>query len=119
MKSINKWKNDDVIEFLNVSNMSELCDIFKIHKINGKDLLDLNSQELRDDLKIANLHLRKKLLRKIKNLKSETPFLVKVLYFSKEAIFKVLNSENFTLRDLLFDCIQTFNIVSSVFFHDN
>jgi len=111
-KGIEKWKNEDVINYLKENNLEIYAHKFKEHRINGKDFLSLTSDELKLDLDIKNLHIRKKLLREIQKLKQSTIeyIHVKVMYFAKEAKFKVFDLQTFTLRDLLMDCINCYQI---------
>lgn len=112
MELITKWKNEDVINYLKENNLGIYSHKFKEHNINGKDLLSLTSEELRIDFDIRNLHNRKKLLRKISKLKQSVVecICIKVMYFAKEAKFRVFDLKSFTLRDLLLDCINCYQI---------
>ena len=70
VKPVQKWKNQDVLEFLELAGMSELVEIFKRHRITGKDLVQLTEKELKQDLLITELHLRKKLMRHLMKMRS-------------------------------------------------
>ncbi len=69
MESILQWKNAEVVDFLRSHRMDALSGPFEEHGVTGKDLLSLTSEELRDDLNVPSLHLRKKLLRRIDKLR--------------------------------------------------
>jgi hypothetical protein len=69
--NLNDWTCEDSITWmkgvLKAENCKELLDyeLIRSHQINGRDLIDLNEENLKYDLRITNLHLRKVLLRKI------------------------------------------------------
>ena len=112
MDSIKKWKNNDVINYLKQIKLEILCSKFEEHNINGKDLLMLTNDDLRFDIDIKNLHIRKKLLRHIDKLRRSSIdyVFVKVMYFSKEAKFKVFDKDKFTLESLLVDCQHCYKL---------
>ena len=68
---VEKWKNESVLEFLEAIGLNQLIQLFKEHEITGRDLISLNTQEMREDLQITNLHVRKKLCRQIEKLKGQ------------------------------------------------
>ena len=72
LERVLKWKNSQVLSYLETYKMSGMIDIFKSHHINGKDLLSLTERELKDELSITNLHARKKLFRHIAKLQKES-----------------------------------------------
>ena len=125
MENILKWKNGDVLNYLRANKMETLCDIFAQHTVSGKDLLLLSAEDLRSDLHISNLHIRKKLQRHIERLQRAyaessgnslsrelIECIVKVMYFSKEALFRVFNPSTYTIQNLLEDCIQCYQLHS-------
>lgn len=71
MKSkLDDWNIEDVIqwirEYAGVKDFNE--DLIRAHEINGRDLLDLTEDNLKDDLNIIKLHDRKQFLRRLKDL---------------------------------------------------
>ena len=64
-----RWGNKEVVAFLETGGMRELVKQFILHHVSGKDFLSLTDKELRKDLAVSDLHLRKKLLRRIGKLK--------------------------------------------------
>jgi len=67
-KSVSKWKLGEVLTFLENIGLTDFMPVFRKNHINGKDLLTLTDQNLKEDLCITDLHLRKKLLRKINKI---------------------------------------------------
>ena len=59
---------DDVCEWLKNSNMSQYVDMFKLEEVDGKLLTDLDEEALKD-LGVKNSFHRKKIIRKIKEMK--------------------------------------------------
>ena len=74
--TILKWKNGDVINYLRENKMENLCELFQKHSINGKDFLSLTTEDLRADLNIKNVHIRKKLQRHIERLRIDASILI-------------------------------------------
>jgi hypothetical protein len=124
---INKWTNRDVITYIEQIGLSELSVILHQHDIRGKDLLSLTDAEIKHDLQITNLHHRKKLLRNIQKLNDidyysgklsnyiffnfALDYIVKVMYFCKEARFRIADPQQYSLADLLEDCVYSYNII--------
>lgn len=65
-----EWSTDEVMNWfrLDIKLSTINYDLIKSHEINGRDLIDLNEENLRDDLKILKLHERKYIMRKICDL---------------------------------------------------
>ncbi len=79
-KKVEDWDIDQVANWLkNMSISEEIIDTFKENEINGKTLIELNGDELKNDLGIKQLGRRKQLLEEIdklktsKDVKSDTP----------------------------------------------
>ncbi len=64
------WKSQDVLSFLERCRLDSLAPGFQAHHICGKDLLVLTEADLKADLGITDLHMRKKLVRKIEKLRA-------------------------------------------------
>ncbi len=68
-EAIQKWKSPEVAAYLEASGMAELIDKFSAHHITGKDLLGLTEKDVRRDLGISDLHMRKKVMRHVERLR--------------------------------------------------
>ena len=64
------WKNLQVLNYLETYKMNSLIDIFKAHRINGRDFITLNENDITNTLNITNIHMRKKLIRHVNKLKN-------------------------------------------------
>ncbi|XP_064419847.1 WD repeat, SAM and U-box domain-containing protein 1 isoform X2 [Latimeria chalumnae] len=67
--SVQSWSEEEVSAWLITEELSELTDVFKTNNIDGKELLGLTKETLTNELKIASLGLRNKVLRKIEELR--------------------------------------------------
>jgi hypothetical protein len=63
--NLQDWTCEDVIVWLTNEIGPNYNDYFSAHEITGRDLLDLNEDNLKNDLKVLKLHDRKKIMRKI------------------------------------------------------
>jgi serine/threonine protein kinase len=73
-EEVKKWSNKQVIEWLktklNIED-NKILDMFLELEINGEDLLNLSNNDLKDELLIKNLGMRKKIFESIQNLKNQ------------------------------------------------
>eukprot|EP00826_Nyctotherus_ovalis_P063623 TRINITY_DN9332_c0_g2_i1.p1 TRINITY_DN9332_c0_g2~~TRINITY_DN9332_c0_g2_i1.p1 ORF type:complete len:137 (+),score=13.61 TRINITY_DN9332_c0_g2_i1:141-551(+) len=114
------WKTMEVLCYLETFKMDSVVDKFRSHHITGRDFLSLTEKDITRHLDIADLHTIKKLCRHISKLRNISQAdcnarlivdcVVKVFYFSKEAIFKVSLADTLMLKDLLVDCLQYYQI---------
>ena len=63
------WDAYAVIQFLRLKGFADYADMFSEEAIDGEALLDLTDEELKADLGVAKLGVRKSLLRHISALK--------------------------------------------------
>jgi hypothetical protein len=63
--NLQDWTTEDVLTWLTNEIGPNYNDYFSAHEITGRDLLDLNEDNLKTDLKVLKLHDRKLILRKI------------------------------------------------------
>ena len=67
---ISQWTTDQVLFWLkNELKLPRYIESFKLNEIDGKTLLILTKQDLKDDLNISNLYDRKKIIQKIEIIK--------------------------------------------------
>eukprot|EP00761_Pharyngomonas_kirbyi_P013541 gb/GECH01013570.1/.p1 GENE.gb/GECH01013570.1/~~gb/GECH01013570.1/.p1 ORF type:complete len:384 (+),score=119.93 gb/GECH01013570.1/:1-1152(+) len=66
--TIYSWDVNDVCRWLNIQGYQHLEDVFKEHDIDGVVLLTLTLQELKEDLQIQSLGIRKRLYFDIQSL---------------------------------------------------
>ena len=75
-ESVTNWSVSQVLEWLNdIVKLSKYCSTFKKNQITGKDLISLESSDLRDELEIYNFSDRKTILSGIELLKIQNPLL--------------------------------------------
>lgn len=55
---VSSWNCDAVVEFLNDIGLGHLAAGFKENAVDGKDLLGLSDDDLREELKCTNLQVR-------------------------------------------------------------
>ncbi|NWW87049.1 WSDU1 protein, partial [Rhynochetos jubatus] len=65
------WSEDDVAAWLRAQDLAALVGLFRRNNIDGKELLGLTRESLRNDLKIESLGLRSKVLRKVEELRTK------------------------------------------------
>ncbi|NXG35406.1 WSDU1 protein, partial [Dromaius novaehollandiae] len=70
--AVENWSEEDVLAWLHAQGLTDLVGIFKMHNIDGKELLNLTKENLTNELKIVSLGLRSKVLRKIEELRMKT-----------------------------------------------
>jgi ELMO/CED-12 family/SAM domain (Sterile alpha motif)/N-terminal or F0 domain of Talin-head FERM/ELMO, armadillo-like helical domain len=65
-KPINEWDVDDVVAWVKSIGLEKYAGTFKNNMIDGETILELSTAELRDELEISALGVRKELLRQIR-----------------------------------------------------
>ena len=135
-----EWNTEDVINWIrhDVKLFNCNLELIKSHEINGRDLIDLNEDNLKEDLKILKLHDRKNLMRKIcelmrnlvefttdensnhemlnevedvpedKNFEVKT---IKIKFQDKTLAFKCAN--NIKVEHIIKECIDVFDLNKS------
>ncbi|NXY87717.1 WSDU1 protein, partial [Alcedo cyanopectus] len=69
---VEDWSEDDVSAWLRAQGLEEFVGLFKKNNIDGKELLNLTTESLANELKIESLGLRSKVLHKIEELREKT-----------------------------------------------
>jgi hypothetical protein len=67
-KELYEWQNPDVINWLQVIGFKSYMDNFRSQNITGYDLCFINSEDLKNELRITNLHERLAILKEIRKL---------------------------------------------------
>ncbi|NWR99686.1 WSDU1 protein, partial [Motacilla alba] len=67
--AVEDWSEDDVSAWLCAQDLADFVGLFKMHNIDGKELLNLTKESLANELKIESLGLRSKVLQKIEELR--------------------------------------------------
>eukprot|EP00795_Rhopilema_esculentum_P014857 gene14856-5981_t len=70
-KLLLSWDVNDVCEWLGELGLSQYSEIFRTNEIDGAELANIDNKILSDDLGIAPLGHRNKILREIKRIKAE------------------------------------------------
>ncbi|NXY42936.1 WSDU1 protein, partial [Ceuthmochares aereus] len=70
--AVEDWSEDDVSAWLCAQDLEDFVGLFKRNNIDGKELLNLTTESLTNELKIESLGLRRKVLQKIEDLRMKT-----------------------------------------------
>ncbi|XP_069080287.1 WD repeat, SAM and U-box domain-containing protein 1 [Pleurodeles waltl] len=68
--SVQVWTEDEVSAWLSAKDLPDLVQVFKLNNIDGKELLLLTNESLKNELHVESLGLRSKVLREIEKLRS-------------------------------------------------
>jgi hypothetical protein len=67
-KELYEWQAADVINWLQTIGFKNYVENFRNHNITGYDLCFINTDDLKNELKIGNLHERLAILKEIRKL---------------------------------------------------
>jgi hypothetical protein len=71
--SLQSWKVNDVVAFLEAIELGTHAEAFRTHSVNGKMLLTLDDKDLKQTLNIESPIVRRKLLMEIATLRKAQP----------------------------------------------